>query len=151
MRFDFIKSLFSRPEKLLSTVLWLVACHSLVLGLILIAQPTALMQFAGFGSDCERFFPAQGGVFHLLMFVVYLMGAIHVEKYYYFITFSIFVKAVATFFLTIFCFAVEFKWVILISGIADGIMGLMIFAALQYYLHTKSSDSRDCKKRKPGI
>jgi hypothetical protein len=146
MRFDLIKSLFNHPDKLLSTVLWLVAFHSLVMGLILIIQPAVLMQFAGFGSDWERFFPAQGGVFHLLMFVVYLMGAIHIEKYHYFIVFSIFVKAVATFFLTIYCFAVEFKWVILLSGIADGIMGLMIFTALQYYLNTKSGDSRDCKK-----
>jgi CBS domain containing-hemolysin-like protein len=146
MRLDQVKSLLNHPDKLLSTVLWLVAFHSLVMGLILILQPSVLMQFAGFGSDCGHFFPAQGGVFHLLIFVVYLMGAIHIEKYHYFIVFSIFVKAVATFFLTIYCFAVEFKWVILLSGIADGMMGLMIFTALQYYLHTKSRDSRDCKK-----
>ena len=94
MRFDPIKASFDAPGKLLSMVLWLVAFHSLVMGMILIIQPTALMRFIGFGSECERFFPTQGGVFHLLMFVVYLMGAIHIEKYYYFIIFSIFVKAV---------------------------------------------------------
>ena len=138
MWFGRIKSLFNHPGKLLSTVLWLVAFHSLVMGLILITQPAILMRFVGFGSDCERFFPAQGGVFHLLMLVIYLMGAIHIEKYYNFIVFSIFVKAVATFFLTIYCFAVEFKWIILLSGIADGIMGLVIFAALQSYLHAKT-------------
>ncbi|MEJ2655862.1 MAG: hypothetical protein P8012_01535 [Desulfobacterales bacterium] len=139
MSFDGINSLFNHPNRLLSTVLWLVAFHSLAMGLILIAQPAALMHAAGFGSDCGHFFPAQGGVFHLLMFVVYLMGAIHIEKYYYFIVFSIFVKAVATFFLIIYCFAVEFKWVVLLSGIADGLMGLMIFMALQFYLHAKTT------------
>jgi hypothetical protein len=72
------------------------------------------------------------------MFVLYLLGAIHIEKYYYFIVFSIFIKAVATFFLLIYAFVVEFKGVILLSGIADGIMGLMIFMALQYYLHAKT-------------
>ncbi len=146
MRVDHIKSLFNHPEKLLSTVLGLVAIHSLVMGLTLIAQPLVLMEFSGFSPDCEQFFPTQGGVFHLLMFVVYLMGAINTEKYYYFILFSIFVKAVATFFLTIYCFVTEFKWIILLSGIADGTMGLMIIMALQNYLHAKTRYSMGCKK-----
>jgi hypothetical protein len=139
MLVDHIKSLFNHPDKLLSTVLGLVAIHSLAMGLTLIAQPAVLMAFAGFSPDYEHFFPAQGGVFHLLMFVVYLMGATHIEKYYYFIVFSIFVKAVATFFLTIYCFAAEFKWIVFLSGIADGVMGLMIFLTLQYYLRSKKS------------
>ena len=146
MRVDHIKSLFNHPDKLLSTVLGLVAIHSLVMGLTLIAQPPVLIEFAGFSPDCEHFFPAQGGVFHLLMFVVYLMGAINIEKYLYFIVFSIFVKAVATFFLTIYCFTVKFKWIILLSGIADGAMGLMIFMALQHYIHAKIRYSVGCKK-----
>ena len=89
MHGDYKKALFNHPDKLLSTVLGLVAIHSLAMGLTLIAQPAVLMEFLGFSPDCERFFPAQGGVFHLLMFVVYLMGAIHIEKYHYFIVFSI--------------------------------------------------------------
>lgn len=137
MRFDHIKALFDHPGKLLSSVLWLVAFHSLAISLFLIAHPAILMRFAGFGPDNGHFFPVQGGVFHFIMFAIYSLGAIHVEKYYYFITFSIFIKAVATFFLLIYCVAVEFKWVILLSGIADGIMGLMIFSALQFYLHSK--------------
>ena len=137
MLVDHIKSLFNHPDKLLSTVLGLVAIHSLVMGLTLIAQPGVLMEFAGFSPDCEQFFPAQGGVFHLLMFVVYLMGATHIEKYHYFIVFSIFVKSVATFFLIIYCFVAEFKWIVFLSGIADCVMGLMIFLAFQYYLRSK--------------
>ena len=139
MHGNYKKALFSHPEKLLSTVLGLVAIHSLGMGLILISQPAVLMKFVGFSPDCERFFPAQGGVFHLLLFVVYLMGATHIEKYYYFIVFSIFVKAVATFFLTIYCFAAEFKWIVFLSGIGDGVMGLMIFLAFQYYLSSKKA------------
>ena len=137
MLVDHIKSLFNHPDKLLSTVLGLVAIHSLVMGLTLISQPGVLMEIAGFSPDGEHFFPAQGGVFHLLMFVVYLMGAIHIEKYHYFIVFSIFVKLVATFFLIIYCFAAEFKWVVFLSGIADGVMGLIIFLAFQYHLRSK--------------
>ena len=139
MHGDYKKALLNHPDKLLSTVLGLVAIHSLVMGLTLIAQPTVLMEFAGFSPDCDYFFPAQGGVFHLLMFGVYVMGAIHIEKYHYFIVFSIFVKAVATFFLTIFSFTVEFKWIVFLSGVADCVMGLMIFWAFQYYLRLKKS------------
>ena len=142
MLVDHIKSLFNHPDKLLSTVLGLVAIHSLGMGLILISQPAVLMKFAGFNPDCDHFFPTQGGVFHLLMFVVYLMGATHIEKYHHFIVFSIFVKAVATFFLMIYCFAAEF---IFLSGIGDGVMGLMIFLAFQHYLRSKKSTALGVK------
>ncbi|MDH3955353.1 MAG: hypothetical protein OET81_01560 [Desulfobacteraceae bacterium] len=145
MLVDHIKSLFNHPDKLLSTVLGLVAIHSLGMGLILISQPAVLMKFAGFNPDCDHFFPTQGGVFHLLMFVVYLMGATHIEKYHHFIVFSIFMKAVATFFLMIYCFAAEFKWVIFLSGIGDGVMGLMIFLAFQHYLRSKKSTALGVK------
>jgi len=131
------KALFNHPDKLLSAVLVLVAIHSLAFGLTLIAQPAVLMEFAGFNPDCDHFFPAQGGVFHLIMFVVYLMGATHIEKYHHFIVFSIFIKAFATFFLLIYCFAAEFKWVVFLSGIIDCAMGLMIFLAFQHYLRFK--------------
>ena len=135
--------LLRHPDKLLSTVLWLVAVHSITIGLALITQPAVLMELAGFSSECERFFPTQGGVFHLLMAVAYLMGALNITKYHCFIVFAIFVKAVATFFLTIYCFAVEFKWVILLSGIGDCMMGFIIFAALQYYLHYQTKHNSD--------
>ena len=146
MLVDHIKSLFNHPDKLLSTVLGLVAIHSLGMGLILISQPAVLMKFAGFNPDCDHFFPTQGGVFHLLMFVVYLMGATHIEKYHHFIVFSIFVKAVATFFLMIYCFAAEFKWVIFLSGIGDGVMGLMIFFSVSALSSFKKKHGIGCQK-----
>ena len=131
--------LFQYPEKLLSAILWLVALHSIAMGLALIAQPTLLMKLSGFSSECERFFPAQGGVFHILMAVAYVMGATDIEKYHYLIVFSIIVKALATLFLIIYCFAVEFKWIVLLSGIGDGVMGLIIYLALENYLHLKTT------------
>lgn len=138
MRGDLKKVLFHYPDRVLSTVLWLVALHSIVIGLVLIAQPPLLMKLSGFSPESERFFPAQGGVFHILMAVAYVMGATDIEKYHYLIVFSIIVKAVATLFLMVYCFAVEFKWIVLLSGIGDGIMGLIIFLALQNYLHLKT-------------
>lgn len=137
MRGNLKEKLFKYPEKTLQTVLGLVAVHSIVMGLVLIIQPAALMELSGFSGDYEHFFPAQGGVFHLLMSVAYLTGATNIEKYHHFIVFSIFVKAVATFFLMMYCFAAEFKWIVLLSGIADCMMGLIIFWALQHYLRSK--------------
>ena len=139
MRGDLKKVLFQYPDKLLSTVLWLVALHSITIGLALIAQPTLLMKLLGFSPECEQFFPAQGGVFHVLMAVAYVMGAINIKKYHYLIVFSIIVKAVATLFLMVYCFTVEFKWIVLLSGIGDGVMGLIIFLALENYLHLKTT------------
>ena len=128
-------SLFKNPGILLSTVLWLIAAHSIAMGLALIIQPDILMEWSGFRSEYEHFFPAQGGVFHLLMAVAYIMGAINSKKYHYLIVFSIIVKAVATTFLIVYCITVEFKWTILIFGFVDGVMGAMIFIALAYNLH----------------
>ena len=128
-------NVFKNPDILLSTILWLVAVHSIAIGLALIIQPAILMEWSGFGSEYERFFPAQGGVFHLLMAVAYVMGAMNSKKYHYLIVFSIIVKVVATTFLLIYCFMVEFKWTNLIFGLVDGVMGAMIFIALAYRLH----------------
>jgi hypothetical protein len=136
---NFKKASLKHPDKLLSAVLGVVSIHSLGIGLALIVQPDNFIEFAGFSPDCEYFFPAQGGVFHLIMFVVYLMGATHIEKYLYFIVFSIFVKAVATFFLMMYCFIVEFKWIVFLSGIGDCVMGLAIFLAFHYYLRSRKA------------
>jgi hypothetical protein len=128
-------NVFKNPDILLSMILWLIAVHSIAIGLALIIQPAVLMEWSGFGSEHERFFPTQGGVFHLLMAVAYVMGALNSQKYHYLIIFSMIVKAVATTFLFIYCFIVEFRWTILIFGLVDGMMGMMIFFALAYRRH----------------
>ena len=134
--------LFKHPEKLLSTVLWLVAVHSIAMGLTLITQPDVLMEWSGFRFEFERFFPAQGGVFHLLMAVAYSLGAVNSQKYYFLIVFSVIVKVFATLFLFVYCFNVEFKWIILISGIGDGVMGMTIFIALRHYLYFQTTHGK---------
>jgi hypothetical protein len=130
------------PEKVLSTILWVVAAHSIIMGLALITQPAFLMEWSGFKSGYERFFPAQGGVFHLLMAVAYSLGAANSRKYHFLIVFSVMVKAAATIFLLVYCFAVEFKWIILISGVSDGVMGAAIYIALRRYVYFKPINGR---------
>ena len=139
METNFKRYLLKQPEKPLSMVLYLVALHSFLMGIIMVTQPSLIMKLAGFSPECERFFPAQGGVFHILMAVAYLMGAVDVEKYHYIIIFSIVVKSVATVFLLVYCFTVEFKWIILLSGIGDCLMGLMIFLSLLYSEYSQLS------------
>jgi hypothetical protein len=134
--------LSKHPDKFLSMVLWLVAILSIAIGVALITQPVFLMEWLGFGSEHEPFFPAQGGVFHLLMSVAYLLGAMDSQKYYVLIIFSIIVKAGAALFLFIYCLTIEFKWVILTFGIVDGVVGLTIFSALRHYLYFQITNDR---------
>jgi hypothetical protein len=77
------------------------------------------------------------------MAVAYVMGALNSKKYHYLIIFSIIVKVVATTFLLIYCFMVEFIWTILIFGLVDGVMGAMIFIALAYRLHFQKANENE--------
>ena len=134
--------LIKYPDKVLSAILYAVAAHSILMGVALISQPVAVMEWIGFRSGYERFFPAQGGVFHLLMAVAYLLGATNSQKYYLLIAFSIFVKAAATMFLLVYCITVEFKWIILVSGISDGVMGTAIFMAFRRYIYFQTINGK---------
>jgi len=44
--------------------------------------------------------------------------------------------------LLIYCFAVEFNWVILVSGISDGVMGIAIFIAFRRYIYFQTINGR---------
>jgi uncharacterized membrane protein YbhN (UPF0104 family) len=62
-------------RKILSVILWLIAVHSFTVGVGMILMPTALIEFLGFKSGLDRFFSYQGGVFHIIMAVAYLLAA----------------------------------------------------------------------------
>jgi len=125
------------PRSRLSLLLILVAIHSFCVGVGLIIRPAELMQLFGFGTCYERFFPTQGGVFHIVMVVAYLMAAINVDEHHSLIIFSIIVKIMATVFLFIYFIAVEQIWLVLASGLSDGIMGIAIYVALLLYLKSQ--------------
>ncbi|MDY6974437.1 MAG: hypothetical protein SV775_19310 [Thermodesulfobacteriota bacterium] len=129
-----VVNLLRAPHKLLALILWLVALHSFLVGCGLVLQPPGLMAFAGFSLDYDRFFPAQGGVFHIVMAICYAMSAIDVGKSGRLIVFSIILKTTATAFLLIYYFVIDSKLIILLSGIGDGLMGLAILLSFCYYL-----------------
>ena len=128
-KMDWLKS----PNKRLSLFLWLVAIHSFLVGLGLIIQNPSIIEFFGYGRCDEHFFPAQGGVFHAVMAVGYVLAAANLERYNCLVVFSIFVKSAATVFLLLYYFLIERIWTIIVSGIGDGIMMIiMLFFWLSY-------------------
>ncbi len=129
--------IIKNPRKRLSLLLILIAIHSFCVGVGLIIRPAELMQLFGFGICYERFFPTQGGVFHVVMAVGYLMAAYNVDQYHCLVIFSIIVKIMATVFLFTYFIAVEQIWLVLASGFSDGVMGIAIYVALLLYLKSQ--------------
>ena len=121
------------PRSRLILILWLVAFHSFFVGIGLIIQIPEIMKLFGFDSCYEHFFPAQGGTFHIVMAIGYALAAYNVERFHCLVIFSIVVKAAATVFLFTYYFAIEPIWMILFSGIGDGIMGLAIYLSFRSY------------------
>ena len=114
------------PKKRLSTFLWLVAIHSFFVGLGLIIQIPSVMKYMGFSTCEEHFFPAQGGVFHIVMAVGYALAANNLDRNKCLVIFSIFVKSAATVFLLTYYFVFEQIWSVFVSAIGDGIMMIVI-------------------------
>jgi hypothetical protein len=129
-----VSDILKNPGKLLAFILNIIAFHSFAVGVALILQPQFLMEFSGFGQNCQRFFPTQGGVFHIVMAICYTMAALDPEERRCMVVYSIIAKSIATFFLLTYFFAIDAKWVILLSGIGDGLMGIVIYMAHRNYL-----------------
>ncbi len=123
---DFFKEIWTHPAQLLSLVLIAIGIHSIMVGIGLIIQPEPVMIFAGFNHCSERFFPTQGGIFHILMAAAYLMAAKNPLKNECLIPFTILVKGSAAVFLGIYFLMVNQIWVVLLSGILDGLMCIVV-------------------------
>jgi hypothetical protein len=131
----------TNPKKRLSAILWLVALHSLCVGLGLILVPPDLMGRFGYNPYQERFFSTQAGVFHFVMVTCYCMGASNVSRYEGVIILSIAAKFIATVFLLIYYFFVDAIWVVLASGLADFAMGVVILWAFRTHRSASLSPS----------
>ncbi len=107
--------------------LWLVAIHSFMVGLGLVLFPKPLIGMMGFETCTERFFPTQGGVFHIAMAVGYALAAWRPSRYDCLIQFSIIVKGIATLFLLSYFLFVDSILMVLFSGLTDMAMGLILW------------------------
>jgi hypothetical protein len=113
-------------HRLLPIVLYLIALHSLLTGVGLILQPDFLLQWGGWGDVAQTFFPAQGGVFHILMGLLYALAARRERDRIVLLPYIIIVKFSAAAFLLLYFAFVEAIWLVLASGAGDAAMAVLL-------------------------
>lgn len=106
--------------RVLRAWVWLVAAHSLAVGLGLLLFPDLATRFAGFGPVTPIFFARQAGVFHLVLALGYLL-----EHRRGSVTLLVAAKTTAFVFLTGSWLAGTSAWAVPLSGPSDGAMGLV--------------------------
>lgn len=122
----------SNNSNLLQALLFLIALHSFIAGLLLIVLSPEQLSFFGFEVQ-EKFFSTQGGVFHIVMSVAYVMGAMKPRESEQIITFAIIAKFIATFFLISYFLFKNSIWIVLLSGIGDFLMGVILLIVFQNF------------------
>ncbi|MEJ2545359.1 MAG: hypothetical protein P8Y99_14925 [Calditrichaceae bacterium] len=115
-----------KNPKVIRTFLILVALHSFVVGINLISFPSEWMQQFGFNAITENFFKVQGGIFHVVMTIAYLLGAWKPVEHRIMIIFAIIAKFLATIFLITYFFISGSTIVILLSAISDFTMAIIL-------------------------
>ena len=111
---------------LFQLLLYLIAFHSFSVGIALIVLPFGALSWFGFTVDPYRFFSTQGGVFHVVMTIAYLLAAQNPLGEKSLIIFIILAKWIAFFFLAFYFLFSEMVPVIAFSAVSDGLMGLMV-------------------------
>jgi len=117
---------------ILSIFLKLTALHSLIVGLGLIFFPQTIFSSLGFTENVERFFPAQGGTFHIIISVCYYFAGKELHLKRSLIHFTIFVKLSASFFLVTYFLFVKPIPLVFLSFITD-----FIIASFVIFLYKK--------------
>jgi len=117
----------------LSTALILVGVHSVVLGILMLLWPLALMQRVGWAYEGSPFFPAQSGLFLLILGCVYLVAV----RYRVLASVLVFSKAAAVVFLVVETAAGYCPELVYLTAVADGLMGIAV--AVLLYL-TRGAD-----------
>ncbi len=119
-------------------ILWLVALHSVGFGISLILLPIPWIEYFGFRLE-EKFFAVQGGVFHIVVSIAYIMAARRLDRARDLIVLSCSAKFIATVFLLSYYFFVSPIFMVVFSGVADFLMGLAILFTYLMYRKTTSS------------
>ncbi|MGD0711247.1 MAG: hypothetical protein ABR968_08680 [Bacteroidales bacterium] len=128
-----MKSRFLSDKKYFSLFLYALTIHSFIVGMCLILIPSQQIQLFGFNPQQEYFFRAQGGVFHIIMSLLYITAAKNPLKFTELVKIIIAVKLLAMVFLTGYFFFINNIITVLLSGIADGAMGIgvLVFFIMQ--------------------
>ncbi|MCF8261141.1 MAG: hypothetical protein K9J12_10230 [Melioribacteraceae bacterium] len=114
----------------------LIAIHSLGVGFALIILPSDFLMQFGYHQITEPFFKVQGGVFHIVMAIVYYFVFIDPIRNINLIKVTFIAKFIATLFLISFFVFYDPILVVLLSGLGDFLMGFVAF-----YFYKKLSPS----------
>ncbi len=110
-----------RLERLL---LVLVAMHSVGVGIVMLCFPRWVAAFGGWVPVADPFFIRQGGVFHLVLALGYLMEYFPGRG----LRLVLSAKSIATLFLlSAWLLDPAAPWALPFAGISDGAMGLALF------------------------
>jgi len=120
--------------------LYLIALHSFCVGIALIVLPFGILSWFGFTVDPYRFFSTQGGVFHVVMSIGYLLAARNPLAEKNLLIFIILAKWIAFFFLAFYFMLSEMVPVIAISAVSDGLMGLIV---MMFFLELYTQEEID--------
>lgn len=122
-----------KNTNLFKLLLQLIALHSFAVGLALIVLPFGALSWFGLTVDPYRFFSTQGGVFHIVMSIAYLLAARSPVQERSLVIFIIGAKWIAFFFLGSYFLFSEMVPMIALSAVGDGLMGLLV---MLFYLET---------------
>lgn len=100
----------------------LIVLHSFAVGAGLIWANPEVLKFAGWVEQGPVFFPHQGGVFHIVLGICYFVEYFHYRDIIMLIT----AKTIAAVFLIGSVALGEQAWVVLVSGVVDGLMALSV-------------------------
>jgi len=103
-----------------------VTLHSLLLGTALLAAPGWALGLSGWSYDGSPFFPQQAGLFLLLLGIAYGLGLFRPGLGWFLVV----SKASAAVFLAAEYLAGVAPAAVLEAGLLDGLMGLLVAAAL---------------------
>ena len=110
---------FARLERALVV---LIAIHSLVVGLLLSFATEWGARLGGFPDPVPLFFPRQAGAFHFVVAGAYLL------EYFVYrgVLMLAMTKSIAVVFLGVVTLLCPVPWVVPLSGVGDGLMGLLV-------------------------
>jgi len=131
-------SRFLSDKKFFRLFLYGLTLHSFLVGICLISLPSQMMQLFGFNPQQEYFFRAQGGVFHIIMSLLYITAAKNPLKLTELVKLIIAVKLLAMIFLFGYFIFIDSIITVLLSGIADGAMGIGVLL----FFMVQTSDRR---------
>ncbi len=105
-------------------------------------MPDSWFDFFGFNIS-NRFFPLQGGIFHLVMVIVYIIAAFKPKNAFTPVIISLSAKMMAGIYLLLYYFFAEKITTVLLSGIGDFAMFFMILFSYMSFKNQNPGDQNN--------